>query len=129
MKKNSLCVCLHRGQKNIHFCEIVYKGLLGFEHPRTIAYRTWRIQPMGFEHRRIQPIRFRGSIAISQSEFSNVENRSEGVFRHGDFTQWGFKPRRIQPIRFQGHIVISQSDISNMENGSERGFRHGDFTQ
>ena len=83
----------------------------------------------GFEHRGIQPIRSQGSIAISQSDFEYVGNRSETVFRHGDFAQWGFEHRGIQPIRSQGSIVISQSDSEYVGNRSERVFRHGDFAQ
>ena len=39
---------------------------------------------MGFNHLEVQPIGFQGSIAISQSDSSNVENLSERVFWHGD---------------------------------------------
>ena len=48
----------------------------------------------------IQPIRFQGSIVISQSDFDNVENGSEGALGHEDFAQWGFKHLRTQVIRF-----------------------------
>ena len=66
MKKNSLCVCvcLHRGQKNIDFCEINDQDVWRSEHRRTIRYWLWGIQP----------IRFQGSMAMSQSDFGNVEN-------------------------------------------------------
>jgi hypothetical protein len=70
----------------------------------------------GFNHLGIQPIRFQGSLRISQSDFSIVENRSDDVLRHGDFTQWGFKHQGIQPIRFQGPMAMSQSDFGNVEN-------------
>ena len=52
------------------------------------------------------------SVCPIQSDFSNMENRSEEVFRHGDFAQWGFKHRGIQRIRFQGSIQISQSGLT-----------------
>ena len=50
----------------------------------------------GFKHQRIQPISFRDSKLISQSNFSNLENRSKGVLRHGVPPNGGFKSGRIQ---------------------------------
>ena len=102
----------------------VYDGL-NIVGPQVIDYGE-SIQ-LGLKHRGTQPIRFRVSTVISQSDLSNVENRSERVFRHGDFAHQGFKHRGTQPIRFRVSIATSQSDLSNVENRSERVFRHGDF--
>ena len=45
-------------------------------------------------------MRFQGSKAISQSDFDNVENRSQGVLRHGGISQMSSRHRRAQVIRF-----------------------------
>ena len=75
MKKNSLWVCFHRGQKNIDFCEIDYQCVWRFQHRRTISYRIWGTHSIrDFNHLRVQLIRFQGTIEISQSDFGNVEN-------------------------------------------------------
>ena len=60
------------------------------------------------------------SVCPSQSDFDNAQNRSEGVLRHGDVTQWGFKPRGIQPIRFQVSIRISQSGFKAPERSANQ---------
>ena len=82
MKKNAfVCpsVCLSRVKRTSIFVKSftnVYDGL-NIVEPYAIEYGEF-IQ-WGFNLRGIQSIRFRGSIAISQSDFSNVENRSEEV--------------------------------------------------
>ena len=61
------------GQKNIDSCEIVNQRLERFENVGLQVIEHADFNQWGFKHRGVQPIRFRGSLALSQSDFDNVE--------------------------------------------------------